>query len=136
MLKYPLLNPENELIEFVYNWFELLAQGKIAEACALVDEPDSDGFAWNEDKLVSLLNFNYGPDSIFVKEHPKGPVFTSPTTAQGRHVPIFVEYDDHSGYVVQILIPLNGEWSDLTAMFEFEIRNDMLVVKLDDFQVL
>ena len=45
-------------------------------------------------------------------------------------------YEDDAGYWLDHDMPLNGEWSDLTAQFEFQARSDGFDVVLLDLHVL
>jgi hypothetical protein len=47
-----------------------------------------------------------------------------------------VRIGDGSGYAVDHAVPLNGEWSDLTAQFEFLEEADGFAVVLHDLHVL
>ena len=45
-------------------------------------------------------------------------------------------FDDGSGYSVEHDVPLNGEWSDLTAQFEFVRFPKGYAVVLHDLHVM
>jgi hypothetical protein len=47
-----------------------------------------------------------------------------------------VPFKDGSGYSVEHDVPLNGEWSDLTAQFEFVGKSPEFEVILHDLHVL
>jgi hypothetical protein len=47
-----------------------------------------------------------------------------------------VALSDGSGFSLYHAVPLNGEWSDLTAQFEFLRRPNGLAVVLHDLHVL
>jgi hypothetical protein len=47
-----------------------------------------------------------------------------------------IEFDDGSGYHFEYDIPLNGEWSDLTAIFRILKTPKGYVVFLNDLHVL
>jgi hypothetical protein len=63
-------------------------------------------------------------------------VFTPVATARGRDHAHVGAFDDGSGYWVNHDVPLNGEYSDLTAQFEFRRRGNALAATLHDLHVL
>lgn len=48
----------------------------------------------------------------------------------------FYFYKDNSGLTVDYDLPLNGEWSDLTAIFSFKSKDGGFAFYLDDIHVL
>ncbi|OOG36229.1 hypothetical protein [Rhodanobacter sp. C05] len=122
------INPEAAFRELVFRWFALLAQGQAAEAMALIDESNSYGIKWEPEHLSSALR-SYGGNSIL-------PVVTSPSSASGQQHASLTALADRSGYAYVHDLPLNGQWSDLTAQFEFLKRPNGFAVVLHDIHVL
>jgi hypothetical protein len=118
---------EQRLVQWVRSWLDLLAAGKLDEACASLDEPCSGGVRWTPENLVSTVEDTYGPG---------GALFSTVGTAKGTPHYTVSERDDASGYWVDHDIPLDGEWSDLTAQFEFRRQNESLSVRLYDIHVM
>jgi hypothetical protein len=129
--------PEADLVSFIRRWFSLLAAGLQAEACAEIDEPNVYGLGWTPDDLQECVDMTFLPGSRFRREHPEGLRFTDPATATGGDGrPDIIELSGGRGYWVDHEVPLNGEWSDLTAEFEFARRADGFAVILHDLHVL
>ena len=116
---------------------KLLAQDRLAEACAQLDEPNCYGRVWTPELILEIVHDTYSPDTLFYRDNPEGPVFTDPDGVKkppykGEVSP----FNDGRGYCLDYDVPLNGEWSDLTAQFEFFKRPNGLAVVLDDLHVM
>jgi hypothetical protein len=128
--------PEQSILGFVKYWIKLLADGRFEHACGLIDEPNSYGIVWTPSLINEVVNSTFSPDTVFYGFHPEGPIFTDPfLLAEQRQVKV-VEFDDESGYAFDYALPLNGEWSDLTAQFEFQRRPNGYAVVLHNLHVL
>ena len=125
-----------ELLAFIRSWFRLLASDKWLEACGLLDRPNCYGLQWTPDDIRSALDMTYGPECRFRRIHPEGPQFTDPDTTSGILHANVVAISDGTGYSAEHDVPLNGEWSDLTAQFEFLRTTDGLAIVLHDLHIL
>jgi len=128
---------ESDLVTWARDWFDVLAAGRLAEACARLDEPNHYGMRWTPEAITALLNETFSPGTVFAARHPEGPRFTSPRTATGREGLDVGAFADGSGFWLNYDIPLNGEFSDLTAQFEFRWRGPRtLAARLHDLHVM
>lgn len=128
---------DSTLLEWTRDWFDLLARGEIAAACARLDEPNSYGTVWTPESIVALVEDEFGPGTIFADAHPEGPRFTSARSATGNERGDVVPFSNGSGFSLDYDVPLNGEFSDLTAQFEFYWRApNTLAAQLHDLHVL
>jgi hypothetical protein len=129
---------ERDLLAWVRAWLDLLAAGRLDDACALLDEPNAYGARWSPADLADLVAGAYPAGTRFRAAHPQGPLFTPVATARGRDRAAVGIFDDGSGYWVEHDVPLNGEFGDLTARFEFRRRggNEKLAAILHDMHVL
>jgi hypothetical protein len=127
--------PEQELKDFALRWLHLLSEDKLEEACAQIDQPGWDG-SWTPEKVVKIVNETFHPETQFYRIHPEGPRFTSPydLPEEKRSTAVF-DLDDGS-FSIEQSIPLNGEWSDLSAIFEFRRTPDGYRVALEDLYIL
>ena len=128
--------PEKPIRDFAKVWMKLLSDDRLDEACALLDEPNSYGVSWTPDLIKQTVNETFSPDSRFYVYHSEGPVFTDPHELKEQRDIEVIEFDDGSGYAFDYYVPLNGEWSDLTAQFEFLKRPNGYAVVLHDLHVL
>jgi hypothetical protein len=128
--------PEQELRGFVLTWMKLLAQGRLEEACRLLDEPDSYGLAWTPERIVGAVENAFGEGSDFRNEHPEGMVFTDPEELQAQLDHRVGTLAGGAGYWLDCTVPLNHQSSDLTAQFEFLRRPHGIAVALQDLHVL
>lgn len=124
-----------DMIAFVAHWFDLMAEGRVEAALSQLDEPNSYGIAWTRGAIEQLLSETLG-HTRYLQRHPEGPRFTSPDAATGQPRADVLAFDDGSGYSLEHDVPLNGEWSDLTAQFEFLRREAGYAVVLHDLHVL
>lgn len=125
-----------EFTAFIQSWFDLLANGQVAQACAVIDKPNSYGIRWTPEKISDVLSDDFGPGTVFASEHPEGAVFATTSRTKGNTKADVVQFRDGSGYSVEHYVPLNGEWSDLTAQFEFLGKPPEFEVILHDLHVL
>ncbi len=129
-------NLEDELINFVQQWLDLIAQGRIEEACKNIDKPNSYGIIWTVEKIEQVIKDEFSPETIFGKQHPEYIAFTTVQNTKGNFRADVLKFNDGSGYSVEHDVPLNGEWSDLTAQFEFIGKAPDFEVILHDLHVL
>jgi hypothetical protein len=136
MLRVSSTDPSDDLVGFVRSWFELLAENRFAEACGALDKPNSYGIRWTPDMIQSILEDNFGPETVFGKEHPEGVAVSSISATEGSARVDISAFTDGSGYSLEHDVPLNGVWSDLTAQFEFERYPRGFAVVLHDLHVM
>jgi hypothetical protein len=129
-------NLNEELIAFIHSWFDLLAKGRLEEACEMLDRPNSYGIRWTGEKIQSVVEDNFGPGTVFASTHPEGPIFTSVAETSGESRADVLRFNDGSGFSVKHDLPLNGEWSDMTAQFEFLGKAQDFEVVLHDLHVM
>ena len=136
MLEVESDDPAKELIAFVEAWFDLIASGDIDKACQKIDKPNCYGIQWTPEKLLEIINYNLGPGTGYASDHPEGPKFSKVSETKGNFRVDVLAFDDGSGYSLEYDVPLNGEWSDLTAQFEFIGSGGEFEVVLHDLHVL
>ena len=119
--------PDVTFTRFVRGWFCLLARGEFADAALHFDEPNSYGERWDAEKIQSALRDYARSDSVRVSD---------PDTIAGDGRASVVEFADGRGYSFEHVVPLDGEWSDLTAQFDFMRRPGGYAVVLHDIHVL
>ena len=129
-------NIEKELIHFVQKWFDLIADGEFEEACKKLDKPNCYGIKWTPEKIQDIIKDEFGPETIFGDEHKNGVFFSAVKDTNGSYRSDVLEFDDGRGYSVEHDVPLNGEWSDLTAQFEFLGKTPVFEIILHDLHVL
>lgn len=136
MIEIPIDDAERTLVAFVRNWFTLLAAGRSQEACNMIDEPNYYGIAWTPEQIQQVVAGAFGPQSRFRLRHPEGIRCTDPEElSEGGNPEVYPSHDG-GHYRFDHDVPLNGEWSDLTAQFEFHRRQKGYVVVLHDLHVL
>lgn len=150
MININLESPLDTILPFVKNWLALLAEGKLAEACNQLETAYPHDEVWTPERIVHIVRDTFPPESLFYQQHPEGPVFTNPydLKEQKRYVDEWLqdwfdyELEYHTGpdsdgvIHFEYDIPLNGEWSDLTALFEFHKSDGGYKVVLRGLHVL
>ena len=119
--------PAVTFTRFTREWFRLLARGAFADAASRLDEPNSYGERWSADQIREALRDYARTEAVQVSD---------PDTLAGDGRSSLVEFDDGRGYSFEHDVPLRGEWSDLTAQFEFLRRPQGYAVVLHDIHVL
>lgn len=127
-------SPGEKLIAFARTWFTLLAQADWDTALSMLDEPNSYGMRWTRKTITKLLNDTFGPETRFAAEFGM-PKFSDPDSAAGHPQHSFGELKV-GGFWLHHAVPLNGEFSDLTAQFEFHPRQGGYAAILHDLHVL
>lgn len=129
-------SPKEAILDWIADWCDLLAHGRIAEACAHLDEPNSYGHNWSADEIVAAIEKTFGSESRFRLAHPEGLTFTRPKDSTGSAFANVEELSDGSGYWAEYNLPISGEFSDLTAQFRFRWSRGRLLASLHDLRVL
>lgn len=120
-------NPAPVFTRFARDWFTLLANGALSEAVSRLDEPNSYGEKWSAERIKGAIEEYSGSTTA---------TFSDPATLLGDGRPTLYAFDDGRGYALDHDVPLDGEWSDLTAQFEFLRRPNGYAVVLQDLHVL
>lgn len=129
-------NLTNEFTRYIQSWFDLIAFGDAEKACSVLDRSNNYGLHWTPECIDNVLFENFGPGSVFFSEHPEGPVVTSVASTNETRTADIIKYSDGTGYSVEHEVPLNGEWSELWAQFEFIGSFPEFEVVLHDLHVL
>ena len=125
---------DESILGYIDHWCDLLAKQRYAAALAAVHggaEPNH----WNPELLEKVIN-GYG----LPEPHPCGEVFvvTERTTAKGKQHHREIQREDFGDPHIGDLwydLPLNGEWSDLTAAFDLKRDGSQLGIVLDQVHV-
>lgn len=136
MIEIPPDAVEQTLVAFVRRWFKLLSAGRWEEACDLIDEPNCWGIVWTPERIKQVVANTFRPGCRFMSRHPEGIRWTDPDELGEGGCPDVYLDDERNRYQVDHDVPLNGEWSDLTAQFEFHRRPGAYAVVLHDLHVL
>lgn len=127
---------EAELVSHVRRWLNLLGAGQVSEACRELDEPNTYGTRWTPEDVRRAVDTAFPEGSRFRKANPDGPLFSMVDAVSGDGRPSVVPFGDGSGYAVEHDVPLNGQYSDLTAQLVFLWRGNNLAFILHDLHVL
>jgi hypothetical protein len=138
MLTFPLTATDEQLLQAVEKWIGLLVQERYDEAFGMFyrQSPLDDG--WSP-ALIRALVENYGSPEPSA-DGPVCHVTSIAETSGGRPQPYrkvyrFEEEDGVEGYI-HFDLPLDGKWSDVTAVFDVWKMDDKLVLHLEGMHVL
>jgi hypothetical protein len=135
MLELPISASQEEVLEEVNKWVKALCDDDYEQACEFLHWPE-----WSQEwsvELIRKLITNYGS----LEPRRDGQTFrvTDPSLAHGRarhSVPRFPEVSDKVVGHVCYDLPLNGEWSQVTATFDLCRVGGKLTFVLEDIHVL
>jgi hypothetical protein len=120
-----------EILAVVRTWVDLLAADRYEEAHAMLSPDDH----WTPELMRTVVR-HYG----FVEPRSDGRTFSVTPIAQtvgGSPRPQQdVERFDDGGGIIHFDLPLNGQWSDVTAVIEIEEQRKGLALRLADIHVL
>ena len=137
MLQKSSVEPFELFHAFVRSWFKLIALGRWNEAFGQIDLPPNFGEAYTPDRFrYEVEKDHFHPGTRFGSKHPEGIIYSDPDTLEGDGRPHLYQRKDRSTYEFDFDLPLNGEWSDLTAGFEFIDAGSVFKVRLDWLHVL
>ena len=130
---------DKQILAAIEAWVELLAADKFEEAYEQVIHREDAG--WTPQLMRDVIA-NYGS----IEARKDGKVFrvTSPSQVpvDERYIFEVERYGDDPNRPQEYIgmaayaLPLNGEWSDLTLMFDLVLMNGSLALRLDDIRVL
>ena len=127
----------------IHYWLDLLAEGKYTEAFEYtVHDPY---YAWTPILLEKVIN-GYGLPDENEDAHKYSVTKWNEAVTNGRaRYKEVIFYDKHGGYKngdfltigeARYDLPLDGEWSDLTAIFAIMQAKDFTTLELNDIHVL
>ena len=125
---------DEEILGYITEWVVSLAEEDYESAYKKTSHDPY--YEWTPDLIKRVIN-GYG----LPEPHPSGEIFkvTPIKEAKGETPKQEIDrgpYDGNRlGYVYYDL-PLNGEWSDLTASFRLEIQGQNLDVILEEIHVM
>ncbi len=130
-------NPEAAIRDWIFRFFRFLAEDKFDHAVAMFDVAVYDkGKFWTAEFLRYIIeDLNFGPDTLYRVRHPEGVVYSDPDSI-GESPELYLhQYDDGSGFLLEVSFPLNGEWCELFARVEFLWQEKSLMARLHDVLV-
>lgn len=130
---------DEDILKVVREWVELLAQNRYEEAFALTGYASTD--EWSPE-LLHLLTANYGDleprqdgETFEVTSLYDNPILPAGRKSSYQDVEWQPENRGCVGWV-HFDLPLDGEWSDLTAVFKINQVTDGLALELQTIHVL
>jgi len=129
---------ESQIFEVIRDWVELLSQDKYEEAFEMFRYHSTE--YWSAELIRTVIK-NYG----FIEPREDGVTFKVTSLKENLTGQPFNEvqwWDDDPNrpaeYIGEIAftLPLNNEWSDVTALFRIVEVDNVIVLELDDIHVL
>jgi hypothetical protein len=138
MIRLPRNATDEQILDLVRAWSELLAQERYEEAFQMLRYHPLKH--WSP-KLIRTVVTNYGS----IEPREQGAKFRATPLNENSEGRVFhgVEwYGDDPNMPTEYLgmagfsLPLNGEWGDVTVMFDIVEEDGGLVLQLDEIHVL
>jgi hypothetical protein len=134
---------DDEILEVCREWIDLVAAGRFADAIEFLYVPSKydPSQHWTPESLQTYVG-NYGSweplaDRRIVRVTP---LTTARTPVHRRkfrpHADVIRHSSDRRAGSAELDLPLDGEWSDLTAQFEFAPVDGGIGISLYDLHVL
>ncbi len=125
---------DSRIIAFIEEWVSDLINEDYESAYKRTNHDPY--YEWSPELIKNVIH-GYG----LPEQHPSGKVFkvTSISGAKGESPTKEIDrgpFDDNRIGYVYYALPLNGEWSDLTASFRLEKQGKNLVVVLEEIHVM
>jgi hypothetical protein len=131
---------DEDILDGVREWVALLAEERYAEAHAFIAYGADLAQHWTPTLLMTVIR-NCGSvearsDGRTFRVTPLADATGGPTPCHDVHRFDADDRDEHYLGIVWFDLPLNGEWSDLTATFDLAIDGGEIVLELDDIHVM
>jgi len=134
---------DDEILEVCREWVDLVAAGRFADAIDLLHVPSRYDASqhWTTGSLQTYIG-NYGSwepltDGRVVRITPLRTARIPVDRPNFRpHADVVRLAGDRAAGSVELDLPLDGDWSDLTAQFEFEPVGGGIGLSLYDLHVL
>ena len=134
---------DDDILGVCREWVDLVAAGRLVEAIDLMYVPTSYDRSqlWTPESLETYIS-NYGSwdpprDGRVVRVTPLGTARLPAESPQRRPSADVIRLSsDYRAGSVDLDVPLDGEWSDLTAQFEFAPVDGGIGISLYDLHVL
>ena len=130
MVELPSNPTDQELLSVVDDWIDALVRGEYLAALTMVEHDPY--YRWTPALLEAVIA-GYG----LPEPHPSGTVFRVRPRNSATGGPPARNVDRDTGGAPQIehSLPLNGEWSDLSATFRVESRGNSSAIVLEEVHV-
>lgn len=126
---------DDDLLAAAREWVSLLVDQDYEAATAFIYQPNPHAsFAWTPDRIQTLIN-NYGSTQPMLD----GRKFVVTPLADAREGSTPTHEVHRVGATegdIWFDLPLNGQWSDLTALFNFIPHEGHIVLQLEDIHVM
>lgn len=127
MITIPPDSAESICSQFVELWLSTMSEEKWDVAAEMIDSQNCYGVRWGTAEIRASINEYMRNEDWFIS-------FPCPCDRSG--IRSFGEFKDGTGYWLDYDVPINDEWSDLTAQFEFKRNGNEYSVSLHDIHVL
>jgi hypothetical protein len=134
MIQFSKEATDDEFSDAICKWIDLLAADNFEEAHEMMYRLPDD--KWTPELMRTVVR-NYG----FIEPRKDGKVFSVTPISQAnqrtKHKPRRdLEWHANGDGVAHFDLPLNGEWSDVTAIIDILRFGEKRVLRLDDIHVL
>jgi hypothetical protein len=134
MKQLPSDSDDATIVAAIEEWVDFLANGKLDEATAWLYQPPHTTQPMTAE-LIDQLIVDYWWDAPPAGGRHRVTQRESAAGGGPRTSIVRLTADPTAGSVYYAL-PVDGKWSDLTAIFEFRRLDDATVISLDDLHVL
>jgi len=125
---------DEDILSAVREWVELLAKEEYEEAYRFFVSSEHNRWQWSPQLLKRIIR-TYGGLYGDQEKFSITPVEKTSEGSEPRHDVHRDRKDEHKGYV-WFDLPLNGKWSDLTAILTFQVNGGSLVIELESIEVM
>jgi hypothetical protein len=123
---------DEEILDAVREWVRLLAEERYEEAYHFFVLTELNPWHWSPQLLKTLIQTH----GFYDKQELSTVTPVEKTTGGLEPAHAVHRYNDgeRRGYI-WFDLPLNGKWSDLTAVLTFRVNNERLVIELESIEV-
>jgi hypothetical protein len=140
MRTVPIPASDVEILNIIQDWIELLAQERYKEAHEMLYQPEDN--SWTSELVKNAISGykssgNITNDPSYVT--PIQEVQTGEGINPNRDIQWFTGEDqrkDKYAGVIHFDLPINGEWSDLTAIFFIHQLEEVFAIELETIHIL
>jgi hypothetical protein len=135
MKRLPSNSGDATIVAAIEEWVDLLAAGKLDDATAWLYQPPDDAQTMTAE-LIDQLIVDYWWDAPPAPGGRHRVTQRDSAAGDGPRTSLVRLAADRTAGSVYYALPVDGKWSDLTAILEFRRLDDATVISLHDLNVL
>lgn len=125
---------DSDILSLIYEWMGLLMEERYEEAFHFFVNEEHNLWHWSP-VILRMIIQGYGDIDDYQEGNKVTPWEDASEPSRARKDINWYDNNRQRGYI-WLDLPLNGEWSDLTAILTLEVMNERLMIELESIEVM